>query len=206
MGLFNIFKKKKSTEINPNTSTDNGQYGPYYLQNNSKNFSNPKNLDSREWRRKIISKDGTEKFFIEYYGQLHPTFSNLITSTDNSAALVFAIEPNTKERILLFDGCKHGYNAQFCDNFTQDQIENRPLKKFNNGELLELTVSTYNSIDYNDEDEEFIESVDSEGFIELINGSKIKFEEAKANGFSGIQIIGTTETGDHVELVSEELS
>ena len=119
--------------------------------------------------------------------------------TNFAPALVFAVNVESGEEILLFDGCKHGYNAMFCDTFTQEQIINRPLehlyKDSTGNEVFELTISTYNGIDYEDE---FREDVDENGFLELIDGTKIEFESAKRNGYDTLQIWATNTNGDNL--------
>jgi hypothetical protein len=48
--------------------------------------------------------------------------------------------------------------------------------------------------------------VDNEGFLELDNGQKIKFEEAKRNGFDWLEITVVNDNGQTTEIVSEELA
>ena len=127
--------------------------------------------------------------------------------TNFAPALVFAVNVESGEEILLFDGCKYGYNAMFCDTFTQEQIINRSVenlyKDSNGNEVFEITISTYNGIEYEDE---FREDVDENGFLELIDGTKIEFESVKRNGYDTLQIWATNTNGDTVEVVSEELA
>ncbi len=47
----------------------------------------------------------------------------LIIGNDFSEALIIAEDIETQERIILFDGCKHGYNAMFCDEYSQDELK-----------------------------------------------------------------------------------
>ena len=95
----------------------------------------------------------------------------------------------------------------FCDNYSVEQKKGRKADKIfqtlNGIDTFELTISTYNGIDY---DDEFASDVDEVGFIELPDGSKIEFETVKRNGFDTLQIFGTTESGDVIEIVSEELA
>ena len=126
---------------------------------------------------------------------------------DDIPALILAVEPTSGQEILLFDGCKHGYNAMFCDNYSDEQKNNRKVNKIyktDNGEdTFELTISTYNGIDY---DDEFAGDVGKDGLIELIDGTKVEFETAKRNGFDTLQIFAKTENGEVIEIVSEELA
>ncbi len=131
----------------------------------------------------------------------------MITDTDFAPSKIIAIDLISGIEILLFDGCKHGYNAMFCDNYSKEQIENRIADKLyvdeDGNDTFELIISTYNGIDYEDE---FREEVDSNGKIELINGEKVDFEEVKRNGFDTLQIWAINKNGNKTEIVSEELA
>jgi hypothetical protein len=202
MGLFDIFKKDMETK-----NTNNGIFGPTFLEGLTEHISQPKDLQKHEWRRRLRTLSGQKKFKIKYFGQLHSDYQNLIVGKDDTPALVVAVDTISGQEIVIFDGCLHGYNAMFCDNYSDEQKANRVADKIykdcNGNEIFELTISTYNGINY---DDEFASDVDEAGFIELINGTKIKFDTAKRNGFDTLQIFGTTDTGDVVEIVSEELS
>lgn len=203
MAFFNIFNKdKKETR-----TTDNGVAGPTFLNGLTEHIIEPKNLQAHEWRRKLRAPSGQTKFKIKYFGQLHPEYQNLIVGTDDTPALIVAVEPTNGQEVLIFDGCKHGYNAMFCDSYSEEKTKNRKADKIyktsNGTDIFEITISTYNGIDY---DDEFRDDVDAVGLIELIGGSKIKFETAKRNGFDALQILGRTDKGDVIEIVSEELA
>ena len=204
MGIFDIFKKKKS---NSNSTTENGVLGPTFLEENVEHISNPKKLHSHEWRRKLKSKTGETFFEIKYYGELHSDYKNLIVETDFAPAKIIAVDINDKSEYLLFDGCNHGYNAMFCDKYSDDQINNRIADKIYNdadgNSKFELIISTYNGIDYEDE---FRDDVDSNGEIELISEKKVDFEKVKRNGFDTLQIWAINENETKIEIVSEELA
>ncbi|GAA3621783.1 hypothetical protein [Flavivirga jejuensis] len=204
MGIFDIFKKEKK---NSNSTTENGVLGPTFLEDNVQHILDPKELRSHEWRRKLKSKTGQTFFEIRYYGQLHSDYKNLIVETDFAPSKIIAVDLNDKSEYLLFDGCKHGYNAMFCDKYSDEQINNRIADKIYNDEKgnskFELIISTYNGIDYEDE---FRDEVDKNGEIELINEKKIDFEKVKRNGFDTLQIWGIDKDGTKIEIVSEELA
>jgi len=203
MGLFDIFKKEKGNSL----TADNGISGPTFFDGLTEDIVNPINLQKHEWRRKLKSPSGQTKFKIKYYGKLHEEYQNLIVGTNYAPALVVAVDVSNGLEILLFDGCQHGYNALFCDEYSKEQIENRPAtnlyKDENGNDTFEIIISTYNGIDY---EEEFSHEVDDEGFIKLINRTKIEFEKARRNGFDTLQIFGLTDQGVMVEIVSEELA
>jgi len=204
MGLLDIFKKDNK----PNGSTtDNGVFGPTFLDGLTEHIQSPKDLHSHEWRRQLKTASGQMKFKIKFYGQLHEEHKNLIVGTDFAPALVFAVDNSTGQEILLFDGCKHGYNALFCDTYTDEQIKNRPATNIYKDkfdfEIFEIVISTYNGIDY---DDEFADQVDENGLVELIDGTKIEFEKVKRNGYDTLQIWATNDNGKTVDIVSEELA
>ena len=204
MGLFDLFKKKENSSI---TTTDNGILGPTFFDGLTTHIENPKDLHSHEWRRQLKTKSGQTKFKIRFYGQLHNKYKNLIVGTDFAPSLVYAVDSENNEEILLFDGCSHGYDVLFCETYTNEQINNKLPSEFyfdqDGNDTFEIIISTYNGFDF---DEEMGEEVDDNGFIELDNGNKIEFEKAKRNGFDTLQIWAINEKGKTTEIISEELA
>ena len=204
MGLLDIFKKDNKPN---NSTTDNGVLGPTFLDGLTENIQYPKELHLHEWRRRLKTASGQTKFKIKFYGQLHEEYKNLIVGTDFAPSLVFALDATTGQEILLFDGCKHGYNALFCDTFNDEQINNRPAINFykdqDDKDTFEIVISTYNGVDYIDE---FADQVDENGLIELVDGTKIEFEKVKRNGYDTLQIWATNDSGKTIDFVSEELA
>ncbi|WP_298481438.1 hypothetical protein [uncultured Maribacter sp.] len=204
MRIFNILKKGKK---NSNPTTDNGVLGPTFLEEIVEHISNPTKLHSHEWRRRLKTKTGQTFFEIKYYGQLHSDYKNLIVETDFAPSKIIAVDTNDKSEYLLFDGCNHGYNAMFCDKYSDEQINNRIPDKIyvdeKGNSKFELIISTYSGIDYEDE---FRDEVDSNGEIELINEKKVDLEKVKRNGFDTLQIWGFDKDGTKIEIVSEELA
>lgn len=204
MGLLDIFKKDNKSI---NSTTENGVLGPTFLNGLTDHIKNPKDLHSHEWRRQLKSSSGHTKFKIKFYGHLHEQYKNLIVGTDFAPSLVFAVDISTQQEFLLFDGCKHGYNALFCDTYREEQIKNRPTanwyKDKDRNDTFEIVISTFNSIDY---DDEFADLVDEKGRIELIDGTKTEFETAKRNGYDTLRIWATSADGKTVAIVLEELA
>ncbi|MFP5043067.1 hypothetical protein, partial [Parasediminibacterium sp. JCM 36343] len=204
MGLFNIFRKDLKSN---KATTDNGVLGPTFLDGLTIHIDNLKDLHSHEWRRQLKSASGQTKFSIKYYGRLHENYSNLIIGTDFAPSLVYAVDASSGQEILLFDGCKHGYNALLCDTFTDEQNNNRQptnIYKDKDGyDTFEIVISTYNGIDF---DDEFSEEVDENGLIEIIDGTKIEFEILKRNAYDTLQIWATNENSKIIDFVSEELA
>jgi hypothetical protein len=180
--------------------------GPTFLKDFTIAIKDTSTSPHNAWRGQLRNLSGQTKFKIKYYGQIQ---KSLITGTAFAPSLIFAIDPSTEEEILLFDGCKHGYNAMFCDTYKDDQINLRPVNAFfkNQGgeDTFEITVSvTYNNADLLEE--EFWEQVDKNGMIELIDGSILEFETAKRNSFDSLQISAIDKKGHIFTVVSEELA
>ncbi|NOS91193.1 MAG: hypothetical protein HOP30_04685, partial [Cyclobacteriaceae bacterium] len=158
-------------------------------------------LHAHEWRRQLRTASGQTKFKIKFYGRLHEDYKNLIVGTDFAPSLVFAVDTTTGQEILLFDGCKHGYNALFCDTFTDEQIKNRPSTNYytdsDGKDTFEIIISTYNGFYF---DEEFADQVDKNGLIELIDGTKMEFEKVKRNAYDTLQIWATNDNGKTIDF------
>lgn len=159
-----------------------------------------------EWRGQIQSSAKNKKFKIKYYGDFYEKYG-LITWSDTAPSLVVAEDVETGEQIVLFDGCKHGYNAMFCDKFSDEQINNRPLTHtFTNkhgNDVFEILVLTFNNIDYDEEKEDF---VNENGEVPLMWGEIISFEDLKRNGFDFICIVAINALGERMNIVDEELA
>ncbi|WP_378187543.1 hypothetical protein ACE939_04270 [Aquimarina sp. W85] len=191
---------------------------PTYFENivSYDNKSYFKGIDKNiEWRGQIKSLSGNIKFRIKFYGELMTeTFkghkisdTGLIVGTDFSQTLVIAEEIETKDKILLFDGCRHGYDAMFCDEYTDEQLKNRPTetiyKDEEGNEIFEIIVKVYYGIDYDEEIEDF---KNENGEIELISGEIISEEKLKRNGFDYLEIRVINSKEKEIEIISEELA
>ena len=202
MRLFSFSNKK-----NIYKDSNNGILGLKYLEDFTEPILNPEQLESFEWRRGLKAKAGNTKFRIKFYGELHNRYKTLITATEFAPQKVIAIDTQSGEEILIFDGCKYGYNAMLCDVYTSEQIESREADRIyrdrNGNEEFEIIISAYYQIDYEDE---FREDADDEGKIVLLNGEKIDFEELKRNGCDFLQVWGIDSEGRKIEILSEELA
>lgn len=198
MNILKFFKKKKVSSISE-------VLGPTHLDGLTVKIQTTNKLQPHEWRRKLISSSGQTKFKIKYYGEVHKEFNNLIIRTEFAPTIILAVDSSSGEEILLFDGCKHGYDALFCEEFTIEQINQRfPESKYidpEGNEVFEIIISTLS-----DFEEELENDIDENGMIELINGTKIDFQIAKPNGFDTLQIWAINENGNIWEIVSEELA
>lgn len=170
------------------------------------NGSYYKDLIDIEWRGQVQSSTGNKKFRIKYYGEIFEKYQ-LIANTDIAPELIFAEDIETNEKILLFDGCKHGYDAMFCDTYTPEQINDRPLSNLftdkDGHEIFEVIVTVYYNIDYEDE---LPYLQDETGNIELISGEIITTETLTRNGFDFIAIKVINEKGNWQTIFEKELA
>ncbi len=127
MAIFDTFKKHNKSN---NSSTDNGILGPTYLDGLTEHIENSKGLFYSEWRRKLKSHSGQTKFKIKDFGQMHEDYGSLIIGSDFVPSLVFAVDIKTGPEILLFDGCKHVFDALLWTSYNYDQIENIPVEYY----------------------------------------------------------------------------
>lgn len=197
MGLLDFLKKKKPyVKQIP---------GPTYLDNLTEHVADSDIL-KHEWRRKLVSFNGQTKFQIRFYGRLHPEL-DLIVKTDFAPILVYAVDPENGQEILIFDGCKYGYDALFCNTYTQEQIVNRAAdsiyKSKNGDELFEIVISVYNGSYY---DDELSGQVDSDGLLELVDGQKQSLDIVERNAFDTFQVYAINEQGERFTIISEELA
>ena len=146
-----------------------------------------------EWRGQIKSSAGNTKLKIKYYGELynpkHLPNVELICKTDFAPELIFAIDPETLEEVLLFDGCKNGFEAMFCEKYTREQIENREKIVFYTDmfgfDTFDVIVKVYHNTDFEDE---FGKEYRQNGKILLFAGETISWEELLRNAFDYIEI------------------
>ncbi|MBJ8452021.1 hypothetical protein I6M90_09580 [Acinetobacter bereziniae] len=161
-----------------------------------------------EWRGQIQSSTQNKRFKIKYYGELFEEYQ-LICGTDFAPELIYAVDIDSNEEILLFDGARHGYDPMFCDEFTNEQLTNRPLiheyKDQDDQTVFNVIVKVYHNIDYEDDDE--MESLTNPvGEIELISGEIISIEQLKANAFDFIQIMVINSLGNVYRIFERELA
>ncbi len=222
MGIFDFFKSKKGNhhdvkheepkEKKPKVevAAPNKLMGPTFLDGCTVPYSRTQKLEKFEWLGQLQLPSGQSNFRIKYFGRRNQKYPNLIVGTDFAPALVIAEDESTGQEILLFDGCKHGYNAMFCDSYSAEQINNRVADQYyvdkEGRDTFAIGISAYYQIDYEDESEGFVGELDENGMLELPDGRKVEFETVKRNGFDVYQIFVMDVSGKTVEILSEELS
>lgn len=99
--------------------------GPTYLEGLVREISDAQTHEI-EWKCKLQTSDGHDKFHIFYYGDL--TEDDLITWHDSTPLIVYAEHTLTGERYLLIDSAKHGYDAMLCETYPEEELNNRSLR------------------------------------------------------------------------------
>lgn len=152
----------------------------------------------------ITDTDGSEFFEIWYYGDLFDVQGeSYIVAHADGPALVTARNPYTGRDIVLFDGASFGYDNMFCDTYTAEQIEQRPLQKLDTPPV-KVTVTLGYSIDYEDEKEDY--EVDDDGNVELVNGRVIPWSQVITDGFDYLNLTITDIEAKSRDIVDAELA
>src|SRR5258708_20998167 len=87
-------------------------------------------------------------FKLKFYGKLHEEYPQVVVGTGQAPVLVIAEHPDNGKEIVLFDGGRHGYNAMFCDEYADTEINGRQAATYyrdeQGQELFSIDVSIYN--------------------------------------------------------------
>jgi len=187
----------ESILINLNKMESKMKY-PTYLQDHIKDLKD-KFLSTMT----LCSSSGDENLEIYYYGELVSVKGEkqkYITSGDKPMKVVAKFK---EEEFVIFDAALYGYDNMFCNTYTKEQIENRPLKKLNiqaEKFILELGYS----IDYDDETELY--EYDEQKNVVLIDGRSIDFEDMKRDAYDYLSLCYLDKNGELVQFVDEELA
>ena len=146
---------------------------PIYIQQFA---GNVQIIDDFESQFQLHSSSGNAQFEIWYYGDLLMIEGEEMPYITGSTARIVAKDPLSAEEILLFDATLHGYNALFCEAYTENHRDNRPLKKYNLPET-EVVLSFFYNIDYDGEIDDY--EVDEQENVQLINGETTNWETIK---------------------------
>lgn len=174
---------------------------PTYLRNNIKDYEE-KTFSTMT----VVSSSGNDLLELWYCGELFEVKGEkvkYIGNIDNIPIKIVAIDRDTKEEITIFDEGYHGYNSMFCDEYSEEQLENRSLKKYDISPsklILELGYS----IDYEDEKEEFIN--EDNKTVTLINGDIIFWEDVKVNGYDFLRLSYINDNGEKISIAEYELA
>ena len=156
--------------------------------------------------RTLCSTTGNELLEVWYYGDLLTVKGepqSYIVDGSPAPGLVAARDPESGEEFVIFDGGRHGYDNMFCDEHNPSELEHRPLKRYEIP-ASKLVLELGYSIDYEDEKEDF--DPDEADTVELINGERIPWEQAKRDGIDYIALYYVNEKGKPVQILDAELA
>jgi hypothetical protein len=166
-------------------------------------------LDKYEWRGLLQDQQGNTLFKIKYDGKLHEEYPRLIVGTEQAPPLVIAEHPANGKEIVLFDGSRHGYDAMFCDEYGETKMNARHAAIYyrdeQGEELFSIEVAIYNHHFYNEgEEDEMV--IDDDGWVTLINGSRVDVETARRDAFDVLKIRVINASGLQTTIVEAELA
>ena len=174
---------------------------PVYLKNNVKNY------EEKDFAiMTICSQTGNDLLEVWYYGDFFMVSGeerNYIVGTDSAPEKIVAKGPETNEEILIFDGTVHGYDNMFCDVYTEEQINDRELKKLDIP-ASQLILELGYSIDYEDEKDDY--DFDENGEVILVNGNKMSWDDVVLNGFDYLALSYIDKNGKKIQFVDCELA
>lgn len=154
----------------------------------------------------LQGKDGEDVFEVWYYGDIfiyETTGTHYIVNTETAPAKIVAKSVSGNEEIVVYDGCKFGYDNMFCDTYTKGQIENRPLQKLQMP-AAKLLVTLGYSIDYEGEKEDY--DFGENGEVILADNSAIPWETVLTDGFDYFNLTAVFKDGSTKELADFELA
>lgn len=151
-------------------------------------------------RMALCSSAGNGQLEVWYSGDLPDPGSEI---TGEVPVLLVAKDPKTGEEIMIFDEARHGYDGLFCNEYSPELLENRPLKRFDHPAST-LVLELGYGIPYEEEKDEY--EIDEEGNVTLINGSKMSWENIKRNGFDYLAFYCVKNGGEEVLIAEFELA
>lgn len=173
---------------------------PCYLQPFAENVQQ---LDDIISQFQPHSSTGNHQFTIWYYGDLLKLDGEELPFITGSTAKIMAKDTVTGEEILLFDRTEHGYDAMFCDDYTEEERQNRPLQKYEMP-AMEVVIAFYYNVDYDEEAEDY--ELDEQGNVRLINGKTADWQTVKNNGYDALAFYLKKEDGTLLAFADEELA
>ena len=130
----------------------------------------------------LASSTGNTNLEIYYYGDTIKIKKTPYIVDADYPCLIVGKDPITKEKFVIFDGMKHGYDAMFCNERMENVTRELKLYEYCKGKI-QITLGY--SIDYEDEKEEF--EFNENGEVILMYGV-LDWEEAKSIGFDWLSL------------------
>lgn len=154
----------------------------------------------------LASPDGQTEFKVAYHGTLFN--DEVIIGTVESPSIVYAIT-NQDEKVLLFDGSLHGYNAMFSDTWKQSNLDARRVDKTyvdaDGADRFQLLIWAGYSIDYDEEWDDYVDEANPD-VATLIDGRTMSRDEVRQAGFDWLAITTVNSRGRTIDILNEELA
>jgi len=174
---------------------------PTYLQKYVCEYTKKKNGHQT---MSLSSLAGNNLFEIWYYGEWEKVGKyEYLVDTEEAPVLIVAKDPLSKDEFVVFDGAKYGYNAMFVYEYTDEQLAQRSLQKFE-CLLSNLVVTIGNGIDWESEKEDFIDK-DGEN-VTLLDGRIISWEDVVVNAFDYFSLSYVDGNNQEVQFADFELA
>lgn len=143
-------------------------------------FKNEAWFKTLPWKAQLTDENGSTQFSLSYCGE---NSDGLIINIADHPIIVYATNPGTGEKITLFDGRFHGYEALLIENF-EDQVPSEELVyQDEDGEtVFEIYLWAAFNIDFEDE-------YPGKEQIERSNGSLADIGWLQKNAFDAFGII-----------------
>lgn len=163
-------------------------------------------LATAGWIGMLASPDGQTEFKVAYHGTLFN--DEVIIGTVESPSIVYAIT-NQDEKVLLFDGSLHGYNAMFSDTWKQSNLDARRVDKTyvdaDGADRFQLLIWAGYSIDYDEEWDDYVDEANPD-VATLIDGRTMSRDEVRQAGFDWLAITTVNSRGRTIDILNEELA
>jgi hypothetical protein len=210
MGLFNLFKKKDNKQGQIQQDSLKLQ-GPKYLRKHL----TPLSADivgefkikqpNIQWIGQLISTTQNRHFEVKYYGDLMN--DKTIIAADKGVQKLIAIDPDSKEDILLFDKMLHGWDGLICNTY-QDQknVDRNPNKLYKSKNKTDKFKIVFLAFYNEGTKQELLESATPNGQIQLETGLALNLQDAFDDAFDSVVIYAIDDDGNKFELINEELA
>lgn len=152
---------------------------------------------------RLRSSAGGTWFTVEFYGDLLDE-DGLIVDVEGVPALVMATAVDTGERLVIFDGGRHGYWPMFAEIHDADVLNSRtvdkPYRADTGADRFEIRIEVQDRIDWDIEADRFR---DDDGVVRQRNGEGVDDTRLRADGFAALAVTVTCAEGVDRLIVAE---
>jgi len=152
----------------------------------------------------LSSLTGNRLLEIWYYGKWEKVGKHeYLVDTDKAPVLIVAKDPLSNDVFEVFDGAKHGYNAMFVYEHTEEELAQRSLQKFENLPV-KWFVTIGNGVDWEFEKEDWLD--ESGENVTLLDESVMSWENVTVNAFDYFALSYVDENNKQIEFADFELA